>query len=310
MIDPYSTLGVTKTASDEDIKKAYRALAKKFHPDLNPNNKDVEKKFKDISAAYSLLSDKDKRSRYDRGEIDKEGNPTGFGMGSAGAGFSRTAGKRNFRFSEDIFDTSDLFEEIFGKTNGQRGQTKHKSTGNSPRHGTDSHYTISISFMEAVLGARKKIQFDKAKTLEINIPAGITDGQTLRLKAQGEKGSARGLAGDALVKVTIQSHPYFTRDGDDIILELPITLYEAVMGGTVSVPTIHGNVTLKIPELASSGLTLRVKGKGVQRPNVEAGHQYVKLKIVMPETIEKDALAAIATLAKKYPYNPRAKLGL
>ena len=248
MADPYQTLGLTKTATDEEIRKAYRKLAKEHHPDLNPGNKEAEARFKDISAAYTLLSDPEKRRAFDAGEIDASGQPQAerrFYRDYAGAG----AGFR-YEQPEDLGGFEDLggvFADLF---KGRRGGGARSGAETQFRmRGGDAHYTLPIDFLEAVNGAKKRVDMPDGKTLDINIPAGVREGQILRLKGQGSPGFGGGPAGDALITVSVHPHPVFSRDGKDIKSVLPITLHEALSGGSVPVETITGPVNSKSPNI-------------------------------------------------------------
>lgn len=273
MTDPYRILGVDKSASAEEIKAAYRKLAKQLHPDLNPGDRAVEQKFKEVSQAYDILGDAEKRKRFDRGEIDASGQQTA--SAHPGSGFYRAyAGGREgskysrFEFGPE-FDVEDLVSDLFGRKQARRG--------------ADVSYAIKVDFLEAILGAKKRLRLAEGKTLDVSLKPGSEDGQTLRLKGQGKPGRGGGPAGDALIAIEVSPHPIFTRQGRDIHLELPVGLKEAALGASVQVPTVHGKVALKIPANSSSGRTLRLKGKGVPGANGQpAGDQYVTLKIVLP----------------------------
>jgi DnaJ-class molecular chaperone len=277
--DPYETLGVKKDASQEDIQKAYRRLAKKLHPDLNPGNKHAEERFKDISAAYDLLSDPDKRARFDRGEIDASGQERprhryyrDFAEGEGASAYTSGAG-----FS-DFGDTDDFFSEIFGRGAGGRGG------GAAFRmRGQDVHYRMDVDFLDAVNGAKRQITLPDGSVLDVTIPAGTRDGQILRLRGKGRQGIGGGPPGDALIEVEVRPHPLFTRKGDDIHVELPISLEQAVLGGKIEVPTSTGAVTMTVPKWSNTGTVLRLKGKGVPRPDGTRGDQYVALKVMLPE---------------------------
>src|SRR5690349_11720254 len=305
MTDPYRVLGVNRNASDEEIKRAYRKLAKKLHPDLNPGDKKVEAQFKETAAAYDFLTDPDKRRRYDRGEIDESGQPRGprFSSRPSGGGQQRHT-TRGFGFGgEDEAEfTDDLFTDFFGFGKNPRDSIKLK--------GADVSYQVRVPFLEAVLGTKQRLQLADGKTLEVQLPPGTDTGQTLRLKGQGLPGRGGAPAGDAFVEVTVEPHPIFTREGNDILVELPITLYEAVLGATLNVPTIDGKVSLKIPAGANSGTQLRLRGKGVQAGKSGArGDQYVRLVVMLPKEVDSDLEAAIEKSAKSYPYKVRGKLG-
>jgi DnaJ-class molecular chaperone len=279
MRDPYDILGARKGASEADIKSAYRKIAKETHPDTHPGDEAVEQRFKEAAVAYDLLSDKEKRAQFDRGEIDAEGKPKGdFAFNQAhsgGAGFGFGGGGAGM---EDVF--SDLFGGMRG---GRRG-----GMGSIP--GADVRYTVRVDFLSAVKGVRRRINRHDGKTLDVNIPPGTEDEQSLRLKGQGLQGKGGGPAGDAFVKVQVDAHPYLTRDKSDIEVELPISIDEAVLGAKIKVPTVDGQVTVTVPPNTSSGTRLRLKGRGVpaSRPSGTAGDQYVRLKIVLPERDDEE----------------------
>ena len=262
--DLYSVLGVAKTAKPEDITKAYRKLAKKLHPDLNPGDKAAEEKFKKIAAAYGIIGDEEKRGRYDRGEIDASGQETPqqryyreYAGGEEGARYRSTAG------FEDIGAFSDLFGDLFGERGGMRG-----GAGGGRRfsmRGHDAQYRLDVDFLDAVNGTKTRITLPDGGTLDVTIPPGVTDGQVLRLKGKGSPGLGEGGAGDALIEIGVRPHPVFKRDGDDIIVEVPITFDEAVLGGKVEVPTISGRVFATVPPGSNTGQTLRLKGRGIKR---------------------------------------------
>ncbi len=309
MRDPYEILGVPRTASAADIKSAYRKLAKKLHPDVNPGRKDIEQKFKDVTAAYDLLSDADKRARFDRGDIDAMGNERarfhsgGDPFGGMGGRRRGGGGQSGFHAGGSFGDMNpeDIFSELFGNMRGgHRGSAEHS-------RGKDVSYSISVPFAESCLGGKQRITLSSGKTVELNVPAGTEDGHKLRLRGQGVGGA--GGAGDAIVEIKVEPHPHFTRKGDDINLEAPVSLPEAVQGATIKVPTLHGQVAIKIPPGANSGMALRLKGKGVPRQNGEAGDMFVKLKIVLPEHMPQSLKDMVEEWAKKNHYDPRKNLG-
>ena len=268
MRDPYKTLGLPRSASQDDIKRAYRRLVKELHPDLNPGDAIVEQQFKEVSAAYDLLGDKDKRARFDRGEIDAQGRKrSGDAFHRAYADAQRRSGRRG-PFAG--MNAQDIFTDLFG-----RGGVKTK--------GADLSYTLTIGFLEAARGTRHRVTLADGRTLDITVPPGTQNGQTLRLKGQGTAGMGGGPAGEALVQVELEPHPHFRRDGDDIHLEVPVTLSEAVLGAAIEVPTVDGRVTLRVPSSSNTGRVLRLKGKGAARPDGSRGDQYVALKIVLPD---------------------------
>ena len=309
MKDLYSVLGVDRNASEAEIKTAYRKLAKALHPDQHKNDDKAAERFKEVSAAYGILGDKDKRRRYDRGEIDESGQeraPFGAGAGAGAAGAQGFGGFGGFRpggsgGQAEFADAEDLFADLFGFG----GRTRRARA----RKGRNVSYRLKIGFVDAVKGTTRRVTLSNGRTLDVKIPAGVQDGQQIRLSGQGESGEGGGPQGDALVTVQVSPHPYYRREGDDIHLDLPITLDEAVLGGKVTVPTVDGNVSLNIPKNASSGKRLRLKGRGVPGKSGR-GDQYVTLKIVLPEAPDKKLEAAIADWAKERSQNPRAHMGV
>lgn len=300
--DPYEVLGVKKEASEDEIRVAYRKLAKKHHPDLNPGNKEAEARFKEIAAAYDLLSDKDKRARYDRGEIDAGGAERPEHAYSRYRGFAEGAPGERYEFhsAEGMApeDLDDLFA-FFGRGRG-RG-----AGANIRLRGADLHFSLTVDFLTAVNGARQRLQLAPERSLEVTIPGGVRDGQVLRLKGQGEPGLNGGPSGDALIEIRVAAHAFFRRDGEDIHLELPVTLAEAVLGGKVMVPTPSGAVSMTIPPDSNSGRVLRLRGKGVPRPDGSQGDEYVTLKVVLPEGGDAELAAFLRGWAPKHPYDPR-----
>ena len=285
--NPYEILGIKKDASDADIKLAYHKLAKKHHPDLNPGNRQADEKFKELNAANDLLTDKNKRASFDRGEIDFEGKPNYQQQQRNYKDYAEGPQGSRYNYNGADFDMSDL-ESLFGSFGG-------RARNAGPQPPTDAHYTIEVDFLEAARGTKKRITMPDGKTLDINIPEGIEEGQQLRLKGQGTKPS-----GDAYVKIQIKPHQFFSRKGNDINIELPITLPESVLGGKIKAPTIHGAVDMAISKNSSPGTTLRLKGKGIK-----TGDQYVKLKLVMPKDIDAELEEAIRKWSEKNNYNPR-----
>ncbi len=286
----YKTLGVSKSATQSDIKKAFRKHMKALHPDLNPGDAAKEAKFKKVSAANDILSDPDKRALYDRGEIDENGadvaqNP--FGGGFRGQPH-RGQG-----------DMGDMFSQMFG--GGQRGGYQQALKGQ------DQRYNIQVSFTEAALGADKQIHLADGSAVNVRIPKAIESGQSIRLAGKGHPGQNGGPAGDALIEVKVSSHPVFIRDGLDIEVILPITLYEATLGGKVEVPTLHGAVGLKVPAGTSSGKVLRLKERGVEKGRMK-GDQLVRLQIHLPEKVDAKLEAFMQDMRKNAPYDPRQKL--
>jgi DnaJ-class molecular chaperone len=275
--DPYEALGVKKDASASEIQKAYRRLAKKLHPDLNPGDKSAEEKFKTIAAAYDLLSDADKRARFDRGEIDASGNERprhrsyrDYASDGANNPYASESGFADFA------DADDVLSEIFGRA-GRGART------NMRMRGADTRYRLELDFLDAINGGRRTITLPDGSALGVTIPPGTRDGQVLRLRGKGEPGFNGGAAGDALIEIEVRPHPVFSRKGDDIHVELPLSLRDAVLGGRVKVPTPLGDVTMTVPKWTNTGAVLRLKGKGAPHAKGGAGDEYVTLKIVLPE---------------------------
>jgi len=296
MADPYSTLGVARSASEKDIKSAYRKLAKELHPDKNTGNPKAAERFSQVTSAYDLLSDKDKRAKFDRGEIDGDGNPTApFGFGGGGAGFG--GAQRGYRHDgfegfgggnaggAEGIDIGDIFEGLFGGRGGMGGGAGGAGAGmgarrGPPPKGANVTYRLSVPFIDAATRAPQRITLSDGKTIDLKLPAGVESGQQMRLGGKGEQGP--GGFGDAIITIDIGSHPFYTRDGDNIRLDLPITLDEAINGAKVKVPTVDGAVMLTVAPGSTSGKTLRLKGRGFTRKNGERGDQLVSLQIDLP----------------------------
>jgi DnaJ-class molecular chaperone len=288
--DPYRTLGLARGASDDDIRRAYRRLAKQYHPDLN-KGKEAEERFKAVNAAYAILSDPDKRARFDRGEIDGQGNER---ARNPFEGFTARGGGSPFG-GADVFE--DLFANVFGGRNGGRRQ------GFRSR-GADLRSTLTVDFLEAVQGAKKRVTLAPGRSVDLTIPAGVEDGQVLRLAGQGAPGQGGGAPGDALVEVKVRPHGYFRRVGDDIHVDVPVTLAEAVLGGRITVPTITGPVTVTVPKGADSGTKLRLRGKGVGG----RGDQYAILQIVLAGAADAELERFVAEWSAKHPADPRRSM--
>ena len=285
MADPYSTLGVARNATEKDIKSAYRKLAKELHPDRNADNPKATERFSEVTSAYDLLTDKDKRARFDRGEIDGDGNPAGFGFG--GGGGPSGGGQRGFRadgfegMNEGI-DLSDIFEGLFGGRGGQGGMGGGgQGRSRAAPKGANVQYRLAVTLPDAATRATQRITLADGKTIDLKLPAGVEDGTTMRLPGKGEAGP--GGNGDATVVIQLQPHAFFRRDGDNLRLDLPVTLDEAVNGAKVKVPTAEGAVMLTVAPESSSGKTLRLKGKGFSRKDGTRGDQLVTLEIHLPE---------------------------
>lgn len=305
--NPYDVLGVKKSASDQDIQKAYRGLAKKFHPDMNPGDKKAEDRFKEISAAYDIVGDEKKRARFDRGEIDGGGQEVRGNPFARGGGFrpGQTSGPGGGQGGFAFEDMGDIFDTVFG--GGRKGARGGPFGGGGPAKGQDEVFQLEIGFLEAVNGAKRRVTLPGNRAIDIAIPTGITEGQTIRLRGQGTPGANGGPAGDVLIEVKVADHPNFKRHGRDIHVELPLSLGEAVLGGKVEVPTISGHVTLTIPKGSNTGGTLRLRGKGVPASKSEpAGDQYVTLKVMLPKEQDSELESLVSAWSAKHPYNPRS----
>ena len=295
MKNPYEVLGVAATASAAEIQSAYRKLAKKLHPDLNPGDKGAEEKFKEVAAAYDLLSDADKRKRFDAGEIDESGAERpqhhyyrDYATSDHGDRYADASG-----FS-DFMDQDDAFAELLRRSQQARAN----------RRGQDLHYHLAVDLVDSITGATKRLTLPDGGTIEVKIPAGLVDGQTLRLKGKGAPGSGKGGPGDALIEVEVRPDRRFTRDGDDITLELPISLTEAVLGGQVRVPTPTGDVTMSVPKGSNTGTKLRLRGRGAPRRSGGQGDQFVQLKVVLPKSPDPE-LESFVSGWKDKDYDPR-----
>ena len=295
--DPYQLLGVPRSASDEEVRRAFRRLAKECHPDLHPGDAAAAERFKRISAAYDILGDADKRRLYDAGEIDAMGEPRrGFARQHASGWRTHGAGGRF-----DPGDLGDVFSDFFG--GGARASTGGRPGGFRVR-GSDVRYTLEVDLLEAVNGAKKRVSMPDDGVLDLTVPEGVTDGQVLRLKGKGARAAGGGEAGDALVEIKVRAHPDFRRVGDDLHVEVPITLDEAVLGGKIEVPTASGRVQLTIPKGTSSGRVFRLKGKGARNPSRgTTGDELVTVRIVLPEAIDDGLAYFVAEWRKKHPYD-------
>jgi len=304
--DPYAALGLTKTATADEIKKAYRKLARASHPDLHPDDPTAEARFKTVSAAYDLLKDPETRARFDNGEIDATGaerQERKFYRDYAEAPGNAYRSRRGY---EDFGDASDIFAEIL------RQRTRGGAGGHDPRAqgfsipGPDMRYALEVEFVEAVTGAKKRITLPDGETLDVQIPQGTANGQTIRLRGKGGPGYGGGPQGDALVMISVRSHPVFRRDGDDIVITLPISIDEAVLGAKVKTPTIDGTVNLTIPRGASSGQVLRLRGRGVKPAGGQPrGDQCVELRIIAPPKIDEALQVFMEDWRKTNAYDPR-----
>jgi DnaJ-class molecular chaperone len=294
-MDPYSVLGVSKTASQEEIRNAYRKLAKTLHPDLNPGNKQAEQRFKDVAAAYELIGDESKRKAYEAGKAQEEAMRA-----------QQSAQGRHFYYEtqgpefESGYSQGFSFEDLFGGFRARSG----------PSPGQNEKYRMEIDLVDVVRGAEREITLPSGKRLRVKIPAGVSEGMQLRFAGQGGPGIHGGPPGDAFVELSIKPSPLFRREGQDLEIELPITLSEAVNGASIRAPTPDGAVLLTIPSGVSSGARLRVRGKGIPKrgTSAERGDLYVKIKITIPPVLDEELKKAIAETEKRHPYDPRADL--
>ena len=313
MADPYQTLGVARGAGEDEIKKAYRKLAKELHPDRNKDNPKASERFSQVTQAYDLLTDKDKRARFDRGEIDADGNPTApFGYGprpGAGARPGQGGFQSDFGGGGDGGgDFSDIFESIFGGARGPQQGGFSGGFGRRPQpKGANVPYRLVVSFEDAAALAQQRVTLRDGKTIDLKLPAGVETGTQMRLSGKGEDGP--GGRGDAIISIEVGSHRFFTRDGHDVRLDLPVTLAEAVLGGKVPVPTVEGKVMLTVPAGSSSGKVLRLKGRGFHGKGGGRGDQLVTLMIEIPA-----GDAALKSFVEGWDGrdqgNPRARLGV
>jgi len=315
-LDLYQRLGLKRGASEAEIKKAYRSLAKQLHPDRNKDNPKAAERFAEVTRAYDLLSDKDKRAQYDRGEIDEEGNPKmpfggGYGGFNArpGAGAGQAGGFEGFQGNFGEADLSDIFEGLFGSAGARGGRGGgfggFRQRAQPPQKGADIAYRLTVGFIDAATLAPQRITLADGKTIDLKLPKGVEDGTKIRLSGKGQEGP--GGAGDAIVTISIAPHPFYTREGDNIRLNLPITLKEAVLGGKVKVPTPEGTVMLTVPKGSSSGKVLRLKGRGFTGKSGTRGDLLVSLEIEVPA-----ADPDLEAFAEKWSGggNPRAALGV
>jgi DnaJ-class molecular chaperone len=296
----YSILGVGKRAGEAEIQKAYRKLAKRWHPDVNAGDKAAEERFKRISAAYEILSDKERRARYDRGEIDEQGNERGFAFGRGHAGPGAGAGPGGFQFkwsgpgAGGLGDIDDILAGMFGMGGRGRGPR-----AKAALRGEDLRAQLTVDFVDAARGARRRVTLGDGRSLEVTVPAGLESGQTLRLKGQGGTAPGGGTPGDLLIEVSVAEHPRFVRKGLDILLDQPVPLAVAVLGGKVRVPTLDGEVSLTVPKGSSSGRTLRLKGKGIRDATGRQGDQLVRILVALPEGGDTELEALVRDWARR-----------
>jgi DnaJ-class molecular chaperone len=306
MADPYTVLGVPRDASQDDIRKAYRRLAKKSHPDLNPGNEEAEKRFKEVSAAYGIIGNEEKRGRFDRGEIDESGaerppeRPFYRQSAEGDPGF-RYYSSSNQDGDEDM---GDIFADLF--RNAGRGGAAGGERRGFPIPGADLTYTLTVDFLDAVNGGKRTVTMPDGQQLAITIPAGLKDGQTLRLRGKGQAGLNGGEQGDAMVTINVRDHSDFARDGDTIRSSLDITLNEALSGAKVRAETVSGAVNVTVPKNANTGHTLRLRGKGVMnRSTGKRGDHMIELRIKLPTEPDEELRQLIADWEAGHPYHPR-----
>ncbi len=321
MRDPYTVLGIKKSSSADEIKKSYRDLAKKYHPDRNQGDKSAEHKLKEINAAYNFLNDAEKRRRFDAGEIDANGQETFSSYQQAynyGANPSSRRGGASHFFDENDFVSEDIINELFGARK-RRSNPSYgfESSGFSSRTQTnttttrDINYTLSIPFIEAALGSKRTIKLGENEEVAITIPVGTESNTKLRLKGKGQKARFGNAAGDAYILLHVEPHTFFTKEGRDIRCEVPISLTEAVIGGSIRVPTLSGSVEMKVPAGTQDGAMLRLKGKGIPASTTSAaGDQYVRLKITIPDTKDEELALFLKKWKAGLAFNPRKNAGL
>lgn len=296
----YDILKVKPDASEKEIRNAYRSLAKKYHPDLNPGNKAAEETFRKVQGAYDILSDADKRRQYDAGDIDAEGKETGRAFYHQYGGEHPSQAGSSYASHAGFEDIGNIFSDLF-RAQGEPGGQPHIRM-----RGGDVHYKLDVAFLDAALGAKRRLQMPDGHSLDVTIPPGHGDGQMLRLKGKGMPGLGGGAPGDALIEVRVKPDRSFRRRDRDILVELPIAIHEAVLGGKVPVDTIHGPVSLNIPAGSDSGDTLRLKGKGLAaRGKLKAGDQLVTLQVKMPKPADEELRQFLKDWSKTHSYNPR-----
>lgn len=313
--DPYQELGVPRTANADEIRKAFRKLAKQHHPDTNPDNKEAEERFKRVSAAFDILGDADKKKKFDAGEIDADGRETyrGFAGGqgpwgaSPGGGFSQSRRSAGGPFGTENFegvDLGDILGEMFGGGRGPGGGRGGGFGGFSQR-GADVRAKLEIDLEEAIRGGKKRISFSDGRTIDVTIPKGAQEGQTLRLKGQGQSG--RSGPGDALIELAIAPHPIFRREGEVLVMDVPVTVYDAVLGGKVEAPTPDGPVTLTVPKGSNTGARLRLKGRGLSDSQGRRSDLFARLVVTLPDAPDPELEAFAEAWRQKRPYTPRRR---
>ncbi|MCK5911710.1 MAG: J domain-containing protein [Caulobacter sp.] len=310
--DPYQELGVSRTASADEIRKAFRKLAKQYHPDTNPGDKKAEERFKQVSAAFDIVGDPEKRKKFDLGQIDADGRETmrGFGGQPGNGPFNAGGfGQGGFHRSSEgpEIDLSELFGGMFGGggAGAGRGPFGGGAGGGFSAKGADVKARLDIDLEDAIKGGKKRVAFSDGRTIDVTIPAGAQEGQTLRLKGQGAPG--RGGQGDALIELAIKPHPIYRREGDALVMDLPVSIPDAVLGGKVEAPTPDGNVMLAVPKGSNSGQTLRLKGRGMPDGKGKRGDLLARLVVTLPDTIDQDLEKFAEAWRSQKPYTPKRK---
>ncbi len=308
--DPYLELGVSRGASADEIRKAFRKLAKQYHPDTNPGDKKAEDKFKQVSAAFDILGDAEKKKKFDAGEIDADGRETmrgfGGGQGPFGGGFNRGGFGRGGSSGEGPeIDLNDLFGDILGRNRGAGGGGGGGFGGGFSAKGADVRARLDIDLEESIKGGKKRVAFSDGRTIDVTIPAGAQEGQTLRLKGQGSPG--RGGNGDALIELAVKPHPIYRKEGEHLVMDLPVSVPDAVLGGKVEAPTPDGPVNVTVPKGANSGSKLRLKGRGLADAKGHRGDLYARLIVTLPETIDEDLEKFAQAWREQKPYTPKRR---
>ncbi|MEM8551816.1 MAG: J domain-containing protein [Pseudomonadota bacterium] len=319
--DPYTVLGVSKSASESEIKSAYRRLAKRYHPDTNTNDPKAQERFAEVNSAYEIVGDKDKRRQFDRGEIDADGQQrfqnAGFGFGSAGgsggepfggfAGFggARGGSSRTYRFTNDGSGPSGVDEILREFMGGQAGGGRSKGFGNQPAKGEDLEVVVTVTLEDLASEEKLRVSLPTGRTVDVRLPPGAEPDQQIRLRGLGQESAGGGPAGDAILTLRIAAHSLFTREGANLKLELPITLYDAVLGAKVRAPTLSGSVNVTIPPGSSGGKTLRLRGLGLPGKNGARGDLLVTLQIDLPHDLPEDFVKMMEEWREDAPYQPR-----
>jgi DnaJ-class molecular chaperone len=319
--DHYATLGVTRTASPEEIQKAYRKLARKYHPDKNPDDATAKAKFQEVQSAFEVLSDEDKRKRYDQFGSDFDAAGAAGAAGHPGWRYTTSNGPQTYPY--DVNDLNDLFGSGAGAEGGggfadlfkqfnRGGRTGARRAQRPAERGSDLKHELTIPFSSGVLGSEAALavqrQNGNLETIQVKIPVGIDDGKKIRLRGQGEPGSDGGPAGDILLTIRLSPHPHFRRTGNRLDVRVPVTLAEAIQGATVDVPTPHGTISLKVPPNTSSGKRLRIKGHGVKPPNQPAGDLFAEIEIELPENLTEEERKELADISNRHPQQVRKEL--